>query len=441
VTTTEPVTAADGRDVPTTARIMAAWVETGRSDLDAHLDVHGPLPVPTHTDTAWADGLVEAVRAAGLTGRGGAGFPTARKWDSVRAGHRSPLLAVNAMEGEPASAKDRALLSAAPHLVIDGAVLVARLIGAAEIVLCVAHDRNESAESVRTALVERDGIVGGPPVRLLRPPGRYVSGEESALVAWLAGGPALPQFRATKSTPLTIRRRPVLVQSAETLAHVALIARHGPEWFRSAGLPDAPGTCLVTASGAVDRPGVYEVELGTPVGAILRRAGLEHPVGAVLVGGYGGAWLHRDLLETPYAPGALAAAGSAVGAGVLAVIPASSCGIAETARVAAYMADQSAGQCGPCVFGLPALAQDLVHLTRGLGDRQTVMRLRHRLGTVEGRGACRHPDGVVRLVRSALDVFAHDVDQHARRRPCLGWNHKPILPIPRSALISVGRRR
>ncbi|HXQ62753.1 MAG TPA: NADH-ubiquinone oxidoreductase-F iron-sulfur binding region domain-containing protein [Acidimicrobiales bacterium] len=442
MTTTEPVAVASGGDVPAAPRIMAAWVETGGADLDAHLGVHGPLSLPTGNDAAWADRLVEAVRSSGLTGRGGAGFPTARKWDAIRAGHGRPLLAVNAMEGEPASVKDRALLSAAPHLVLDGADLVARAIGAADVVLCVAHDRNESAESVWTALVERDGVVpGDPPVRLLRPPGRYVTGEESALVAWLAGGPALPQFRASKSTPLTIRRRPVLVQSAETLAHVALIARYGPAWFRSAGLPDAAGTCLVTASGSVDRPGVYEVELGTPVGAILRQAGLEGPVGAVLVGGYGGAWLPGHRLDTAYAPAPLAAAGCAVGAGVLAVIPASSCGIAETARIAVYMADQSAGQCGPCVFGLPALAQDLAQLARGIGDRQTVMRLRHRLGTVEGRGACRHPDGVVRLVRSALDVFADDVAQHARCRPCLGWNRKPILPIPRSAPVKAGRRR
>jgi NADH:ubiquinone oxidoreductase subunit F (NADH-binding) len=421
---------------------MAAWVKTSRADLEAHLGVHGALPVPNHVDNAWADRLVEDVRASGLTGRGGAGFATARKWDSVRAAQGRPHLVVNAMEGEPASRKDRALLAAAPHLVLDGAALAARVIGAADVAICVALDRNESAGSVRTALDERDGVLpGGPPVRLLRPPGRYVTGEESALAAWLAGGPALPQFRATKNRPLTIRRRPVLVQSAETLAHVALIARHGPEWFRSAGLPAAPGTCLVTVAGAVDRPGVFEVDLGAPVGAILRRAGLDQAIRAVLVGGYGGAWLSGESLETPYAPRPLAAAGCAIGAGVLAVLPASSCGIAETARIAAYMADQSAGQCGPCVFGLPALAQDLDELTRGLGGRETVMRLRHRLDTVEGRGACRHPDGVVRLLRSALDVFADDVAQHVRHRPCLAWNRKAILPVPRSAPITVGRRR
>jgi len=422
-------------------RVLACWAQTGRCDLDAHLAVHGPLLVPHESDTAAIARLIEAVRASGLTGRGGAGFPTARKWDSVRSGNRRPQLVVNAMEGEPASQKDRALLSAAPHLVLDGAVLAARAIGARQITICVAHDRNDTAERVRSALAHRAGTsAGGLSVRLVQPPGRYVTGEESALVAWLAGGVALPRFRPAKGTPLTIQHRPVLVQSAETLAHVALIARHGAQWFRSAGVPDATGTCLITASGAVESPGVYEVELGTPVRSILRRAGLLPPVGAVLVGGYGGTWLHPDLLETAFAPGALAGVGSATGAGVLVVVPASSCGITETARVATYMAHQGAGQCGPCVFGLPAIARDLALLASGRSDGRHLARLRQRLDSVEGRGACRHPDGVARLVRSALAVFSVDVEGHARGRPCPAWNRPPMLPIPRSNS-ETGRRR
>lgn len=368
VPTTESPAVVSTRDTFAPPRVLGAWDQTGRADLRSHLAVHGPLPLASDPDADWSDQLVESIRAAGLTGRGGAGFPTARKLDSVRTGRWRPLLAVNALEGEPASEKDRVLLSAAPHLVLDGAELVARAIGANEVAVCVAHDRHDTAEGIRAALTERAG--GAPvrlPMRLVRPPGRYVSGEESALVSWLAGNPALPQFRPTKGVPLTIGHRSVLVQSAETLAHVALIARHGPRWFRTAGIPDAPGTCLVTASGPLGRPGVYEVEFGTPVGAILRRAGLDAPVGAVLVGGYGGAWLHPDLLEIPYAPVPLASVGLAVGAGVLVALPSTACGIAETARVAAYMASQSAGQCGPCVLGLPALAQDLAELAARTG--------------------------------------------------------------------------
>jgi NADH:ubiquinone oxidoreductase subunit F (NADH-binding) len=344
------------------------------------------------------------------------------------------MLVVNAMEGEPASEKDWVLLSSAPHLVLDGAELAALAVGAREILVCVADDRSDGERAVQRALDERVARgLGRVRVRVLRPPGRYVSGEESALVSWIAGGSAKPTFRQEKGVPLTMRHRPALVHNAETLAHVALIARHGPEWFRAVGMPDAPGTSLVSTSGAVKYPGVYEVELGTPVARILERAGLVAEVSGVLVGGYGGTWLAPEMIDTSYAPGPLAAVGSAMGAGVLAAIPAFACGVAETARIVAYMAGESAKQCGPCVFGLPSMAGDLASLARGEGDRLTLARLRKHLDVVSGRGACRHPDGVVRLVRSALGVFAADFAEHARHRPCQGSKHRPVLSVPRPA--------
>jgi NADH:ubiquinone oxidoreductase subunit F (NADH-binding) len=428
VTETAPATVAGA--LP---RLLAVWHETARTDLGAHLLVHGPMPFPGRGDSHFAERLLEAVRRSGLTGRGGAGFPSARKWDSVRRS-RHPLLVVNAMEGEPASDKDRVLLSSAPHLVLDGAELAALAVGAREILVCVADDRPDGARAVQRALHERATAgLGRVRVRVLRPPGRYVSGEESALVSWIAGGSARPTFRKEKGVPLTVRHRPTLVHNAETLAHVALIARHGSDWFRAVGMLDAPGTSLVSTSGAVERPGVYEVELGTPVARILERAGLVAEVSGVLVGGYGGTWLAPELIDTAYAPGPLAAAGSAMGAGVLAAVPAFACGVAETARIVSYMAGQSAMQCGPCVFGLPSMAGDLARLAHGDGDRPTLARLRKRLDVVSGRGACRHPDGVIRLVRSALGVFAVDFAEHARRRPCQGSNRSPVLSVPRSA--------
>jgi NADH:ubiquinone oxidoreductase subunit F (NADH-binding) len=433
-----------------TPRILASWYETGRTDLSAHLAVHGPLPGPDVWDARFADLLVEAIREAGLKGRGGAAFPAARKLDLIRSSRPGPSVIVNAMEGEPASQKDRMLLATAPHLVLDGAQLVGMALGAQAIAVCVADDQHDVAARVSAAIAERAHHRISPvPVKLFRPPRRYITGEESALVSWMRGGRARPAFRPTKGVPLTISRQPVLVHNAETLAHVALIARHGPDWFRSVGLPDAPGTTLVTVSGAVQHPGVYEVALGTPISAILEGVGLQgvglHGVGlhgadleaarqrpslsGVLVGGYGGAWLHPSRIDTPYAPGPLAAAGSAFAVGILAALPGSSCGVAETARVAAYMAGENAGQCGPCIYGLPAIADDLARLARGDGNQSTVNRLQSRLEAVAGRGACGHPDGVVRFVRSALKVFAPDLAHHARHHPCPGWKAQPVLPI------------
>ncbi len=398
--------------------------------LATHLGRHGPLSVPPRDDRAWSHAVWAEVAASGLTGRGGGGFPAATKWDVATRTGRRPVVVVNAMEGEPASAKDRVLLTRSPHLVLDGAEVAAALTGAREIVVCVADDRDASARALGRALDERRRAGGGRPVSVRRPPARYVTGEESALVAWLERGEARPVLRVDKSVPLRLGRRPVLVHNAETLAQVALIARHGAAWFRRLGTDEAPGSTLVTVSGAVRSPGVVEVELGTPVDELVARVGSTGPVAGILLGGYGGAWLHPDRSSVPLAPGPLAEAGATLGVGIAVVLATSSCGIAETARIARYLAGESAGQCGPCIFGLPAIAGDLELLAGGRADPALLARLERRCGAVAGRGACRHPDGVVRLVRSALEVFAHDVRDHAAGRPCAGRDAPTVLRFP-----------
>jgi NADH:ubiquinone oxidoreductase subunit F (NADH-binding) len=267
-------------------------------------------------------------------------------------------------------------------------------------------------------------------VSVVRPPARYVTGEESALVSWLERGDARPALRVDKSVPLQMGRRPVLIHNAETLAQVALVARHGAAWFRGLGTSEAPGSTLVTVSGAVRSPGVLEVELGTPVEDLVALADPTGPVGGILLGGYGGAWLDPAQASVPFAAGPLDRAGATLGVGIVVVLPASSCGIAETARITRYMAGESAGQCGPCVYGLPAIADDLELLAAGRGDGAVLARIEQRCGAVMGRGACRHPDGVVRLVRSALAVFAGDVRDHASGRPCTGHAAPTVLQFP-----------
>ena len=409
-----------------------------RNDLAGHLATHGPLAL-FPDDRSGHDAVLRAVAESGLLGRGGGGFPSAVKWDAARRGGRRPLVVVNAMEGEPASAKDRVLLSYSPHLVLDGAEVAASVLGATEVVVCVPEGAGPMAPSLQAAIAERTRArLSLRRFRVARPPGRYVTGEESALVAWLATGSALPTMRIDKSVPLTVARRPALVHNAETLAHVALIARHGPAWFRQAGTFDAPGTTLVTVTGAVRVPGVVEVALGTPVADILARAGADTRLAGVLIGGYGGAWLPPSQVTTAYAPAPLAAVGATHGVGIVIALPTSSCGVAETARIARYLSTESAGQCGPCVFGLPAIADDLELLWTGRADADVVARIRRRTGLVEGRGACRHPDGAARVVRSALAVFADDVRAHAAGRPCPGRAAASVLTFPTGSTFPTG---
>ncbi|HEV2637139.1 MAG TPA: NADH-ubiquinone oxidoreductase-F iron-sulfur binding region domain-containing protein [Actinocrinis sp.] len=407
----------------------------GPADLADHLRRHGPLP---HLG---AEAVLDAADHSGLTGRGGAGFPTGRKMRSViaataQAGRRArtagPVLVANGCEGEPASMKDHALLAVAPHLVLDGIALAARAVGAGTAHLCVHEDAAAVLDTVHRALAERrEAGIDTAHVRLVPVPNRYVASEETSLVRLLNGGPALPLFSPPRPFERGVDGRPTLVNNIETLAHLALITRHGPDWFRSAGTKDAPGTALVTVGGAVAAPGVYEIPLGITGQDLLALAGgPTEPLQAVLAGGYFGAWLQAARFQaTAITPAALAAAGAAMGAGIFVALPAGACGLAETARVARYLAEQSAGQCGPCVNGLPSLALGLEALA-WRGDRRGPDHLARIAPYVTGRGACRHPDGAVRLITSAMTVFGTDVRAHTTHGPCQGAGLPPLLPVP-----------
>jgi NADH:ubiquinone oxidoreductase subunit F (NADH-binding) len=367
--------------------------------------------------------LPDQLDASGLTGRGGGAVLTANK-ARLLAGqkHRAAAVVVNAMEGEPASRKDATLLSTNPHLVLDGAEALGSIIRTNEVIICVARGQRAVIDRVQRAVNERRRRNGyGASFIIQTPPGRYVAGEESALTHWLSEHESLPLYRSHRPSVPRVRERPVLVDNAETCAHVGLIARYGADWFRAVGTESSPGSTLVTVSGAVERPAVLEVELGIPLRRVLDAALAESNLKAVLLGGYGGSWLDGSLLDIPYANESLLAFGASVGAGVIVALGDQGCGIAETARVTKWMAEQSAHQCGPCTFGLPALASDLGALVSGSrGASDALVRLEVRCEAISGRGACRHPDGVVRLVRSALEVFRSDAEAHANGQPCQG---------------------
>ena len=376
--------------------------------------------------------FVQLLAESGLAGRGGASFPTGAKLKGLIGRGPVNCLVVNAMEGEPSSMKDSVLLTYSPHLVLDGAQLVALALGARRIVVSIPRQQESLGRAVALALAERaETDLSTKTVEIATRPGRYIAGEESALVSWLGGGDGLPEFRIDKAQPLSMRDGSglALVHNPETLAHVALIARHGARWFRTRGTHDAPGSCLVTLSGAVERPGVFEVPFGSPVLSIVERAMPRSPVTAVLIGGFSGTWLSGAQLQVPYSQEELSRIGASIGAGVLIAVDGSVCAVAESARVANYMAGESAGQCGPCVFGLSSIAGDLSLAADGVVDAGLERRLRTRLALVEGRGACKHPDGAVRMVRSALRTFEEDFSAHLAGRPCAARGRPSVMGL------------
>ena len=425
----ETVYRAEPAGVPpaeTLPRLLAGTRPDARPvSLDAHLRRYGALPATR------GRALVEAVAGSGLRGRGGAGFPTARKLEAVASRRGRAVVVANGAEGEPPSGKDKVLLAYLPHLVLDGAVLAARTVGAREAIVAV--DR-VTHDVVTHAIAERKRarLDGGVSLRATRVPDRFVSGEETALVRFLNGGPALPTFTPPRPFERGVGGAPTLVQNVETLAHLAQIARFGPDWFRAIGAGDERGSALVTLSGAVARPGVFEVALGTPLRDVVAQAGgATTELGAILVGGYFGTWLPAaEALAAPLSDAGLAPLGGALGARAIVALPATSCGVLETTRVVRWLAGETAGQCGPCVHGLAAIAGDLVRIARRDENAGALAALDRRLPLLERRGACRHPDGAVRLVESALRVFAHEVELHVHHRRCSSRAERAVLPLP-----------
>ena len=402
----------------------------GAPTLEEHADRVGPLPgLGSAASGRW---LLDEVERSGLRGRGGAGFPTSVKLAAVAEGRGRKVVVANGTEGEPASRKDAALLARAPHLVLDGALAAANAIGADEVIVVVSRGARGGLERAGDAVARRDGRTPGVRLSLCASPERFVMGEESALVHWLNGGPpATPTLTPPRPFERGVWSRPTLVQNVETLAHIGLIARYGADWFCRLGTDAEPGSMLVSVGGAVRRPGVDEVEVGTPLGEVLAASGgVTGPIGGILVGGYFGTWLAcPGALDLPLSQAGLGVAGASPGAGVIMVLPAGSCGLRETARVVTYLAGESAGQCGPCRFGLGALARALAALARGRGVPAALRDLEGLPAEISGRGACAHPDGVVRLVRSALSVFADEVERH-RAGYCSATDHAPLLPVP-----------
>jgi NADH:ubiquinone oxidoreductase subunit F (NADH-binding) len=392
-----------------TAWRLLAGLEDGPS-LRRHLERLGPLPD--------VEDLAEVAARASLRGRGGAAFEVAAKLRSVAASDGERVVVANGAEGEPASGKDKVLLRYAPHLVLDGAVVAARFVGARRAIVAVARSARAEREALGRAITERSDHID---LEVAVVPDGFVTGEETALLQALGGGAARPTTKPPYPFQRGLRGEPTLVQNVETLAQLALVARHGASWFRAAGTADSPGTALVTLNGAVARAGIYEIAFGTTLGELVHEAGgFTTPVSGVLVGGYFGAWHVPDEVES------LALTPDNLGAGAIVAFPHDTCGLSECARVVRYLAGESAGQCGPCVHGLPAIADALDRLADG--DANAEHQLDRWTGQVRGRGACRHPDGVARFVSSALDVFADDVAHHRTRR-CKRRTHA-VLPVP-----------
>ncbi|MCX5263462.1 NADH-quinone oxidoreductase subunit NuoF family protein [Streptomyces sp. NBC_00199] len=398
-----------------------------RLDLPMHLKVHGPL------EPLGGEALAKLSENINLKGRGGAGFPFHKKLRSVaeaaiKRGVR-PVVVVNGSEDEPACRKDTVLINRAPHLILDGALLVAEALGARTLVVGVT--RESTQRSMEAALSER-GLSNGRRSALKafvqRNPIRMVTGAAASLIRSIDGGPPIPPGRKVSASQNGVGGAPTLLSNAETFAQLAIAARIGPERYGNTGLYDEPGTVMLTVSGAVARPMVIEVPTGVPLRYVLQLAGAPPVPQGVLTGGYHGKWIDAATVnEAVVSRNSLDAVGGALGAGAILPISQETCPLGESLRVAQWLADESAGQCGPCYLGLPAAARGMEDIING-GGPAALEALKQVAKNVKRRGACSHPDGSAMFLESTIKAFTDDLAAHVLGNGC-GRPVEGVLPL------------
>ena len=360
-------------------------------------------------------GLLESVGSAGLVGHGGAKFPVARKWQAAIDAGGSGIVVCNGAESEPASGKDAALLQLRTHLVLDGLVETVNATDATSGVIWVHDGSLHSRHAIERSLIERQaaGLLD-PPIAIAEGPRHYLTGESSSIVRALSGGRAVPLTRGAPAAISGVDGRPTVVHNVETLAKIALIAAdHRPSGSRLLTLATPTARTVVDAQ-PLDRL------------ASLASGIVSHDVSAVLLGGFAGSWKRwHDVAAVP-----LSELNGSISAGIAITLPRGQCGVTVTAEFVRYLATSSARQCGPCLFGLGELSSVMARVARGRARRRDVERLHQVSAAVSGRGACSHPDGAIKMLGSAIDVFNAEFGAHRRSQTC-ELRHEPVHAVSR----------
>lgn len=362
---------------------------------------------------------IDLVIAAGIRGRGGAGFPTGRKWQTLAAASGPVPVVVNAAEGEPGTFKDRLLLRSDPYSVLEGACIAAEAIRSSEIIVALKASFVRERARVASAIdeMERAGWIAPGTIRIVDGPGEYLFGEDTALLEVIAGRPpfprVVPSYRLGLATTAGV---PALVQNVETLANVTAAVREGVAWYRSVGTPSSPGTLLCTVTGATARHGVAEFEMGTPLRTVIETIGVTVPPVGVVLSGVSGAPFTADQLDTPLTYEDVAAIGCGLGSASFIVVDADTPLRDVAAGVARFLATESCGQCEPCKHGGAAIAAEL----REAGaddDRVDVL-----LGSVARGARCALAGQIERVVGRLLELAG---PSRSDRPPA----PVPILPL------------
>ncbi len=386
------------------------------------------------------DAVVDVLKQSGLRGRGGAGFPTGTKWDKVL-NHRikERYFVCNAGEHEPGTFKDRYLLKHYPHQLLEGCLIAAHTVKAKASFIYINHEYAEERSNLVKAMEQARarGFLGKNilgtgvdlEIELFEGQGSYVAGEETAMLESMQGRPAMPRQKPPfYPTDFGLYGKPTLVNNVETLCNIPRILHKGTEWFTQVGTEKCPGTMLFSLSGAVNRPGVYEMPLGSPLRRLIEEHGGGVPAGrkvkAVFPGGPSFSMVTPDQLDLPMDFDSLKKAGTGLGSAGVIVVDDATCMVEQTLTFSNFFKVESCGQCPPCRMGTINLATLLTNIENGEGTQKDLDALLQVCGFVKGTGYCTLVTGAAVLVQSSVKLFRDEFEAHLALKRC------PFKPVP-----------
>lgn len=402
------------------------------ADIDQYLQVGGYEALGAALGESPA-AVIEAVKVSGLRGRGGAGFPTGRKWEFAAAVEDSPkYLICNADEGEPGTFKDRILLERNPHLLIEGMVISGHALGAEFGYIYLRREYPQALVCLERAIEQATerGYLGddvlGTGIRfhltVFQGAGAYICGEETALIESLEGKRGHPRRKPPFPVEAGVWGKPTIVNNVETLCNVPYIVSIGGEAYSEIGTPGSPGPKLFCISGCVQRPGVYEVAMGTS----LRELVFEHAGGmrdgrrlkGVIPGGLSTPVLPATSIDCAMDFESVAQAGSALGSGAVIVIDDSVCMVKVAHRAMRFFRHESCGKCVPCREGTGWLEKVLDRIRAGGGTSADLELIDDVADAVDGRTFCPLGDGAASVVKGVMRHFRHELVEHIEKGGC-----------------------
>ncbi len=417
-------------DRPLTRNIDMA---RGPLDVDAYCARDGYQAVRAIAAGLTPEDVLERVKASGLKGRGGAGFPTGMKWSFVPKEPGRKYLVVNADEMEPGTFKDRLLMEGDPHLLLEGVVVAAYAIGADRAYIFLRGEYTAAEAALGRAIAEARGggwlgrdIQGSGydlEVVLHTSAGRYICGEETALLNALEGKRANPRAKPPFPQTSGLWGKPTIVNNVETVCNLPGIVARGVDWYRGLGRGEDRGTKLFGVSGKVKNPGCWELPMGTPVRELLeeRAGGMRDGLSlrGFLPGGGSTDFMLPEHLDLPMDYDAIAAAGSRLATGTMIVLDDRTCPVGMVGNLMAFFAQESCGYCTPCRDGLPWVDEIFRDLERGRGRERDLGILREHVDHLgPGRTFCALAPGAAAPLGSGLKHFEDDFRRHVKERRC-----------------------